>query len=91
MLLPKRLVYTLQGLWCLFYILAKIDRYEVQIDFKEGYLTRWCHQPYLSQSLNPQTVVVFEGQEVETGWIFQKVLSLVFQKYSYNLDYQDMF
>ena len=39
MLFPKRLLYTLQGLWCLFYTLSKIDRSEVQIDSKEGYLT----------------------------------------------------
>ena len=76
MLFPKRLVYTLQGLWCLFYILSKTDRPEVQIDYKEGYLTLRCRQPYPGQSLNPQTVVEFERQEAESGWIFQKVLSL---------------
>ena len=65
MLFQKRLVYTLQGLCCIFYILSKKDRSEVQIDSKEGYLTLWCHQPYPSQSLNPQTVVEFEGQEVD--------------------------
>ena len=82
MLLPKRLVYTLQGLWCLFYILSKTDRSEAKIDSKEGYLTLWCHQPHSGQSLNPQTVVEFEGQEVESVWIFQRVLSLVVQKHS---------
>ena len=55
------------------YILSKIERSEVQIDSKEGYLSLWCHQPHPSQSLNPQTVVEFDGQEVESGWIFQKV------------------
>ena len=54
-----------------FYILSKIDRSEVQIDSKEGYLTLWCHQPHPGQSLNPQTVVEFGAQEVESGWIFQ--------------------
>ena len=87
----KRLVYTLQGLWFLFDILSKTDRFEVQIDSKEGYLTLWCHQPHPGQSLNPQTVVEFEGQEVESGWIFQRVLSLVVQKHSYKLDHQDKF
>ena len=53
-----------------FYILSKIDRSEVKIDPKEGYLTLWCPQPYPSQSLNPQTVVEFGGQEVESVWIF---------------------
>ena len=74
-----------------FYILSKIDRSEVQIDSKEGYLTLWCHQPHPGQSLNPQTVVEFGGQEVESGWIFQRVLSLVAQKHSCKLDYQDKF
>ncbi|WP_419617253.1 hypothetical protein, partial [Thiolapillus sp.] len=46
-------------------------RSEVQIDSKEGYLTLWRHQPHPGQSLNPQTVVEFGGQEVESGWIFQ--------------------
>ena len=73
------------------YILSMADRSEVQIDPKEGYLTLWCYQPYPSQPLNPQTVVEFEGQAVESGWIFQKVLSLVVQKHSYKLDYQDKF
>ena len=91
MLFPKRLVYTLQGLWYLFYILSKTDKSEVQIDSKEGYLTLWCHQPHPGQSLNPLTVVEFEGKEVESGWIFQKVLSLVVQKHSYKLDFQDKF
>ena len=54
--------------------LSKIDRSEVQIDSMEGYLTLWCRQPYPSQSLNPQKVEKFECQEVESGWIFQKVL-----------------
>ena len=91
MLFPKRLVYTLRDLWYLFYILSKTDRSEVQIDSKEGYLTLWCHQPHPGPSLNPQTVVDFEGQEAESGWIFQRVLSLVVQKHSYKLDYQDKF
>ena len=51
----------------------------------------WYHQSYPGQSLNPQTMVKFEGQEVESGWIFQKVLSLVVHKHSYMLDYQDKF
>ena len=51
MLFRKRFVYTLQGLWFLIYILSKTDRFEVQIDSKEGYLTLWCHQPHLGQSL----------------------------------------
>ena len=89
--ISKKLVYTLQGLWCLFYILSNTARSEVQIDSKEGYLTLWCHQPYPSQSLNPQTVVEFEGQGVNSGWIFEKVLSLMVQKHSYKLDYQDKF
>ena len=72
-----------------FYILSKIDRSEVQIDSKEGYLTLWCHQPHPSQSSNPQTVVKFGDQEVETVWIFRIVLSLVVQKHSCKLDYQD--
>ena len=91
MLFPKRLVYTLQALWYLFCILSKIDRSEVQIDSKEGYLTLRCHQPHPGQSLNPQTVVEFGGQEVESGWIFQRVLNLVVQKHSCKLDYQDKF
>ena len=91
MLFPKKFVYTLLGLRCVFYILSKTDRSEVQIDSKEGYLTLWCHQPHPGQSLNPQTVVVFEGQEVETGWIFERVLSLVVQKHRYKLNYQDKF
>ena len=74
-----------------FYIFSKTDRSEVQIDSKEGYLTLWCHQPHPGQSLNPQTVVEFEGQEVELGWTFQRVLNLVVQKYSCKLDYQDKF
>ena len=45
-LLPKRLCYKFQGLWCLFYILWKKNRFGVQIDSKEGYLTLWCHLPY---------------------------------------------
>ena len=89
MLFPKRLVYTLQGLWCLFYILSETVRSEVQIDSMEEYLTLWCHQPHPGQSLNPQTVVEFEGQEVESGWIFQRILGLVVPKDSCNLDYQD--
>ena len=82
------LLYT-SGFVVSFCILSHIDRSEVQIDSKEGYLTLWCHQPYPSQSLNPQTAVEFEGQEVESGWIFQNVLCLVVQKHSYKLDYQD--
>ena len=62
-----------------FYVLSKTDRSVVQIDSEEGYLTLWCHQLYQSQSLNPQTVVEFEGQEVESGYIFQNVLSLMVQ------------
>ena len=91
MLFQKRLVYILQGLWFLFFIyfVSKTDRSEVQIDSKEWYLTLWCHQPHPGQSLNPQTAVEFEGQKVESGWIFQRVLSLVVQKHSYKLDYQD--
>ena len=61
-------------------ILSKTDRSEVQIDSKEGYLTLWCHQPHQSQSLNPQTVVEFEGQEWSEAGIF-RVLSLVVQKH----------
>ena len=57
--------------------LSKTDRSAIQIDSKEGYLTLWCYQPYPGQSLNPQTVVECEGQEVESGWIFQKVFFLV--------------
>ena len=38
-----------------------------------------------------KTVVEFEGQEVESGYIFQRVLSLVVQKHSCKLDYQDKF
>ena len=72
-----------------FHILSKTDRSEVQIDSKEGYLTLWCHQPHPGQSLNPQTVLEFGGQEVESGWIFQRVLSLMVQKHSCKLDYQD--
>ena len=72
-----------------FLILSKTDRSEVQIDSKEGYLTLWRYQPNPSQSLNPQTVVECEGQEVESGWIFQNVLSLVVQKYSYKVNYPD--
>ena len=72
MLFRKRLVYTLKGSWFLFYILSKTDRFEVQIDSKEGYLTLWCHQPHPGQSLNPQTVVDFRDQEVESVWIFSK-------------------
>ena len=72
-------------------ILSKTDRSEVQIDSEEGYLTLWFHQLHPGQSLNPHTVVEFEGQEVESGWIFQRVLSLVVQKHSYKLDYQDRF
>ena len=72
-----------------FFILSKTDRSEVQIDSKEEYLTLWCHQPHPGQSLNPQTVVEFGGQEVESGWIFQRVLSSVVQKYSYKPGYQD--
>ena len=41
--------------------------------------------------MKPQTVVEFGGQEVESGWSFQRVLSLVVQKHSYKLDYQDKF
>ena len=74
-----------------FYILSKVDRSEVQIDSKKGYLTLWSHQPYPSQSLNPQTVVEFKGQEVESGWVFQNVVSLVVQKHSYKLGYPDKF
>ena len=75
----------------LFYILSKTDRSEVQIDSKEGYLTLWCHQPNPGQSLNPQTVVEFGDQEVESVWIFQRVLTLVARKHSCKLDYQDKF
>ena len=71
-LLPKRLCYKFQGLWCLFYILWKKNRFGVQIDSKEGYLTLWCHQPHSGQSLNPQTVVEFEGQKVKSGWFFKE-------------------
>ena len=71
--------------------MSKIDRSEVLIDSKEGYLTLWCHQPHPGQSLNPQTVVEFGGKEVESGWIFQRVLNLVAQKHSCKLDYQDQF
>ena len=69
---PKRLVYTLQGLWCCCCCFFFKDRSEVQIDSNEAYLTLWCHQPYSNQYLNPQTVVEFEGQEGESSWIFQK-------------------
>ena len=68
-----------------------------QIDMKfrltprRGYLTLWCHQPHPGQSLNPQTVVEFGGQKVESGWIFQRVLSLVVKKHSCKLGYQDKF
>ena len=93
MLFQKRLVYILQGLWFLFftYFVSKTDRSEVQIDSKEWYLTLWCHQPHPGQSLNPQTAVEFEGQKVESGWIFQRVLSLLVNKHSYKLDYHDTF
>ena len=74
-----------------FYILSKTDRSEVQIDSKEVYLTLWCHQPHPGQSLNPQAVVEFGRQDMESGWIFQRVLSLVVQKHSCRLDYQDKF
>ena len=74
-----------------FYILSKTDRSEVQNDSKEGYLTLWCHQPHPGQSLNPQTMAEFGDQEVESVWIFQRVLSLVVQKHTYKLDYQDKF
>ena len=59
-----------------FYILSTTDRSEVQIDSKEGCLTLWCHQPHPGQSLKPQTVVEFQGQEVESGWIFKKSFEL---------------
>ena len=42
-------------------------------------MTLWCHQLHPGQFLNPQTVGEFEGQEVESGWRFQRVLSLVVQ------------
>ena len=71
--------------------MSKAHRSEVQNDSKEGYLTLWCHQPHPGQSLNPQTVVEFGGQVVESGWIFQRVLSLMVQKHSYKLDYQEKF
>ena len=71
-----------------FYILLKTDRSRVQVDSKQGYLTLWRLQPYPSQSLNPQTEVEFEGQEVKSGCIFPQVLSLVVQKHSYMLDCQ---
>ena len=83
MLFSKRLVYTLQGLWYLFYILSEADRSEVQIDSKEGYLTLWCHQPHPGQSLNPQTMVEFGDQEAESRWSFQRVLSSMVQKQLY--------
>ena len=50
-----------------------------------------CNQAHPGQSLNPQTVVEFGGQEVESGWIFQRVLSLVLQKHSCKLDFQGKF
>ena len=56
---------------------SKIDRSGIQIDSKEVYLTLWCHQPHPGQSLNPQTVVEFGDQEVEWGWIFQRVFMWV--------------
>ena len=67
MLFPKRLVTHFRVCGVFLYILSKIERSEVQIDSKEGYLSLWCHQPHPSQSLNPQTVVEFGGQEVESG------------------------
>ena len=79
----KACLYTSEFVVSFFLFLVK-NRFEVQIDSREGY-----HQQYPSQSLNPQTVVEFEGQEVKSGWIFQKVFSLVVQKYNYKLDYQD--
>ena len=87
----KGLFIHLMGLWYLFYILSKTDRSEVQIDSKEGYLALWCHQPHPGQSLNPQTVVEFGGKEVESGLIFERVLSLMVQKHSCKLGYQDKF
>ena len=87
MLFPKRLVYTLQGLWCLFIFCQR----QTDLRFQLTPRTLWCHQPYSSQSLNSQTVVEFEGQEVESCWVSQKVLSLVVQKHSYKLNYQDKF
>ena len=74
-----------------FFTLSETDRSEVQIDSKEEYLTLCCHQLHPGQSLNPQTGVEFEGQDVESGWIFQRVLSSVILKHSYKLDYQDKF
>ena len=59
-------------LFYFFFILSDTDRSEVHIDFKEKYLTLWCHQSHPGQSLNPQAVVEFEGQEVESGWNFKK-------------------
>ena len=75
MLFPKRLVYTLLGLWYLFCILSKIDKPEVQIDSKEGYLTLWCHQPHPGQSLNPQTVAEVQGVESGFKLDYQDVFS----------------
>ena len=67
------------GVFFLCVCVSKTDRSEVQIDSKEGYMTLWCHQLHPGQFLNPQTVGEFEGQEVESGWRFQRVLSLVVQ------------
>ena len=75
-------LYTSGFVVSFFYILSKTDKSEVQIDSKEGYLTLWCHQPHPGQSLNPQTMAEFGDQEVESVWIFQRVLSLVVQKHS---------
>ena len=65
--------------------LVPCSKDQVQIDPKEGYLILWSHQPHPGQSLNPQTMIEFGGQEVESGWIFQRVLCLVVQKHSYKL------
>ena len=54
--------------------------------FQGGCRTPWRHKPPPSQAVNPQTVVEHEGQEAESVWIFQTVLSLVVQKHSYMQD-----
>ena len=45
----------------------------------------------LSQSLNPQTVVGFESQEAESGWIIQNGFCFVVQKHSHERDCEDKF
>ena len=92
MLLPKRLVYTLQGLRCLFFIflniLSKTDRSEVQIDSKDTVVSSTLYKSTFESSNSGRIRRPGGGDRLDFSNSFEFG---GFKKHSYKLDYQDKF